>query len=67
MMAQVRLDERLCFLLAEYEKESEIVGMIDIVRELIVRANRRRNPKNPNGEKLNCRKQSCTRIANSRH
>jgi hypothetical protein len=35
MMTQIRLDEQLCGLLTEYEKESEIVGMIDVVCELI--------------------------------
>ncbi len=49
MLAKIRLDERLCLLLAEYEKESEIVGMIDMVRELIVRASRRRNVPNSAG------------------
>ena len=49
MMTQIRLDERLCGLLTEYEKESEIVGMINIVRELIVRASRRRNVPNSAG------------------
>jgi hypothetical protein len=56
MMAQIHRDKRLCALLTNYETESEIVGMIDVVRELIVRANRRRNPKKPKQRELNRRK-----------
>jgi hypothetical protein len=34
MMEQIRRDERLCKLLTDYEEQSEIIGMMDFVREL---------------------------------
>jgi hypothetical protein len=33
MMAQIRRDQRLCKLLVDYEQDSEIVGMLDFVRD----------------------------------
>jgi hypothetical protein len=33
MMEQTRQDQKLCKLLADYEDQSEIVGMMDFVRE----------------------------------
>ena len=34
MMEQIRRDQKLCKLLADYEEQSEIIGMTDFVREL---------------------------------
>ena len=34
MMAQIRRDYRLCKMLAEYEDDSENVGMMEFVRDL---------------------------------
>ena len=34
MMAQIRRDEKLCKLLVDYEDRSEIIGMMEFVREL---------------------------------
>ena len=33
-MEQIRRDKKLCKLLVNYEEQSEIVGMMDFVREL---------------------------------
>jgi hypothetical protein len=34
VMEQIRRDKKLCKLLVDYEEQSEIVGMMDFVREL---------------------------------
>jgi hypothetical protein len=34
LMAQIRRDYRLCKLLVDYEKDSEIIGMMEFVRDL---------------------------------
>lgn len=34
MMEQIRRDKKLCKLLVDYEDRSEIIGMLDFVREL---------------------------------
>jgi hypothetical protein len=34
MMEQIRRDKKLCKLLVDYEDQSEIIGMMDFVREL---------------------------------
>jgi hypothetical protein len=41
MMAQIRRDDQLCKLLARYEAESEIIGMMEFVRDLKMRPPRR--------------------------
>lgn len=38
MMAQIRRDHRLCQLLVDYETESEIIGMMEFVRHLKMKA-----------------------------
>jgi hypothetical protein len=55
--AHVRRDFRLAALLAEYETASELVGMIDIVRDIKMRANRARERNKAT------RKQTCKRIS----
>lgn len=35
MMEQIRRDQKLCKLLADYEERSEIIGMTDFVRDKI--------------------------------
>jgi hypothetical protein len=42
MMAQIRSDHQLCKLLVGYETESEIIGMMEFVRDLKMRSSRRR-------------------------
>jgi hypothetical protein len=37
MMQQIRRDEKLCKLLVDYEEQSEIIRMMDFVRELNTR------------------------------
>ena len=37
MMAQIRRDQQLCRLLVEYEADSEIVGMMEYVCDLITK------------------------------
>jgi hypothetical protein len=37
MMEQIRRDKKLCKLLVDYEEQSEIIGMLDFVRELKTR------------------------------
>jgi hypothetical protein len=32
-MAQIRRDQKLCKLLVDYEEQSEIIGIMDFVRE----------------------------------
>lgn len=34
VMEQIRRDKKLCKLLVDYEEQSEIIGMMDLVREL---------------------------------
>ena len=34
MMEQIRRDEKLCQLLVDYETKSEIIGMMEFVRDL---------------------------------
>ncbi len=34
VMGQIRRDKKLCKLLVDYEEQSEIIGMMDFVREL---------------------------------
>jgi hypothetical protein len=34
MMEQIRRDEKLCHRLVEYETKSEIIGMMEFVRDL---------------------------------
>ena len=41
MMAQIRRDHQLCKLLVGYETESEIIGMMEIVRDLKMNPSRR--------------------------
>ncbi len=40
--ASIRRDMRLATLLVEFENESELVGMIDVVRDIRIRADRDR-------------------------
>jgi hypothetical protein len=47
MMAQIRRDEKLCKLLTDYEKKSEIIGMTQFVRDLKMKPPRRMS--NPTG------------------
>ena len=42
MMAQIRRDHQLCKLLVGYETESEIIGMMEFVRDLKMKSSRRR-------------------------
>ena len=48
MMEQIRRDEKLCQLLVDYEAKSEIIGMMEFVRDLKMkppqRASRRTAP-----------------------
>jgi hypothetical protein len=41
MMAQIRRDEKLCKLLVDYEEKSEIIGMMQFVRDLKMKPPRR--------------------------
>jgi hypothetical protein len=41
MMAQIRRDHQLCKLLVDYEKESEIIGMMELVLDLKMKSSRR--------------------------
>lgn len=41
MMAQLRRDEKLCKLLVDYEEKSEIIGMMQFVRDLKMKPPRR--------------------------
>jgi hypothetical protein len=41
MMAQIRHDHQLCKLLVGYETESEIIGMMEFVRDLKTKPSRR--------------------------
>jgi hypothetical protein len=41
MMAQIRRDHQLCKLLVDYESKSEIVGMMELVRDLKMKQFRR--------------------------
>jgi hypothetical protein len=41
MMEQIRRDHQLCKLLVDYESESEIIGMIELVLELKMKPSRR--------------------------
>jgi hypothetical protein len=41
MMAQIRRNHQLCKLLVGYETESEIIGMMEIVRDLKMKPSRR--------------------------
>ena len=42
VMEQIRRDKKLCKLLVDYEEQSEIIGMMDLVRELENRTGSRR-------------------------
>jgi hypothetical protein len=41
MLEQIRRDQRLCKLLVKYEQESEIIGMMELVRDLKLKPPRR--------------------------
>jgi hypothetical protein len=43
MLAQIRRDEKLCKLLVDYEEKSEIIGMMQFVRDLKMKPARRRS------------------------
>lgn len=42
MMAQIRRDHQLCKLLFDYETESEIIGIMELVLDLKMKSSRRR-------------------------
>jgi hypothetical protein len=42
MMAQIRRNHQLCKLLFDYESESEIIGMMELVLDLKMKSSRRR-------------------------
>jgi hypothetical protein len=42
MMAQICRDHQLCKLLFDYETESEIIGMMELVLDLKMKSSRRR-------------------------
>ena len=43
LMAQIRRDEKLCKLLVEYETKSEIIGMMEFVRDVKMKPPQRRS------------------------
>jgi hypothetical protein len=43
MMEQIRRDEKLCKLLVDYEAKSEIIGMMEFVRDFKMKPPRRRS------------------------
>jgi hypothetical protein len=43
MMEQIRRDNKLCILLADYEAKSEIIAMTEFVRDLKMKQPRRRS------------------------
>jgi hypothetical protein len=49
VMEQIRRDKKLCKLLVDYEEQSEIIGMMDFVRELKIEPTLRGGPANAVG------------------
>jgi hypothetical protein len=47
MMEQIRRDEKLCKLLFDYEEKSEIIGVMEFVIDLKVKAARRKSRRTP--------------------
>ena len=53
VMEQIRRDKKLCKMLVDYEEQSEIIGMMDFVRDLKIEPSLRRHTPDAAGWQAN--------------